>query len=220
MNFKGYVSDHLPKDQIADRVSENQIIDHLSDNQIADHLSANQIDEHLIGDLAAAAAAHLAACDLCESRVAHAVAPIEAFKAVTVAWSERRSATLPLHQTLARSAKFHPRLAWAAAVATALAIGAAIPVVTHQQRQETARIGAAAHTPGADTTTNGGSGQIGRDNVASENVASDNIANDNQMLKAIDRELDVSAETPEVFGLRPVSGASEHKPERPSSVQD
>jgi hypothetical protein len=192
MNFNGYASDHL------------------SENQIADHLSENQIDEHLIGDLAAPAAAHLAACDLCESRVANAAAPIEAFKAVTVAWSERRSATLPLHQTLARSAKFHPRLAWAAAVAAALAIGAAIPVVTHQQRQETARVEAPSHASAADTSASSGS----------DNIAQDNIARDNQMLKAIDRELDASADSREVLGLRPVSGASQHQPERPSSVQD
>ncbi len=178
-------------------------------DDVADHLSEHQIDEHLIGDLAGTATAHLAACELCESRVANAAAPIEAFKAVTVAWSERRSATLPLHQAMARSAKFHPRLAWAAAVTVALAIGAAIPVVMHQHGQETARIQAASPAPG----------QIAAQD-ADPGSGSNNIARDNQMLQAIARELNAAVESPEVLGLRPISGTAARKPAHPSSVQD
>jgi hypothetical protein len=187
--------------------------DRLSQDRLHDHLSDVQIDDYLIGDLAEPATAHLAGCEFCDSRVTDAAAPIEAFKAVTVAWSERRSATLPLHQTLARSAKFHPRLAWAGAVAAVLAIGLAIPVVTHQQRQETARMQAAGTANDAEVSRSG-------DNSMGGNIVQDNIVQDNQMLKAIDRELDASVESPEVLGLRPVAGAAERKPSHPSSVQD
>jgi hypothetical protein len=170
------------------------------------HLSEDQIDEKLIGTLAPIPAAHLAECELCVSRVTAAAEPIEAFKAVTAAWSERRSATLPLHQSVATSASFHPRLAWAAVVGVALAIGVTIPVVSHQERHEAAqKVQAPAAI--ADIADNSASGDA-------------EIVRDNQMLKAIDRELDTTVESPEALGLRPVSGAAAQKAERPSSVKD
>jgi hypothetical protein len=189
------------------------------------HLSEGQIDDQLIGDPAAAAAAHLAGCELCVSRVAQAAAPIEAFNAVTLAWSERRSATMPLHQALARSASFHPRFAWAAAVAAALAVGVAMPVVSHQSslahRQETAQIVIQTviqtHPqiqPVAAATNDASAGPGDQGAQRAE------IVRDNQMLQAIDRELDAASESPESLGLKSVSGAAAHKFRPPSSVQD
>ena len=60
------------------------------------HLTPDQVDDHLIGDLAPAPAAHLAACSLCAERVALARSPLSSFQQVSTAWSERRSATLPI----------------------------------------------------------------------------------------------------------------------------
>ncbi len=209
MKLNRYRRDHLSESALrADSAfsSEGSINDHLSESQINDHLSEDQINDHLIGDLGWPAAAHLAGCKLCESRVAVAVAPIEAFKAVTVAWSERRSATLPLHQSIASSARFHPRVAWSAMLAVALAVGVAIPLA-HQQRQESTQAHADSQAAAPmSNARNAGSG--------------DQIVRDNQMLRAIDRELDASVESQEALGLQPLGTATARKASPPPSVQD
>ena len=78
------------------------------------HLGQDEIDEARIGCLADAASGHLDACAVCQQRVTAARLPIEDFKAVTMAWSERRSATMPtsLSTRLLESASRQRRLAW------------------------------------------------------------------------------------------------------------
>jgi hypothetical protein len=112
------------------------------------HLTEDQLDDHLIGDLAAPAAAHLAACQLCSARVAAVASPIASFQSVSLAWSERVSAAAPMPELPSSRTLLERRLAWSFAVA-ACAVG------------------------------------------------------DNQLLRNIDRELDASAETPDL-GLVPV----------------
>jgi hypothetical protein len=193
------------------------------------HLDPAQIDQHLIGDPAPAVAAHLAECELCELRVAAAAAPLVAFRAVSLAWGERRSATLPLHHSLVRASTLHPRLGWAAAAVVALAVGVAVPALSHQRQEESARITShpAAQTAQAvsqraepsDSQTPVSEIQV-RADVQNSAAPGEQIVRDNQMLKAIDRELDASAESPAVFGLLPVGDTAQGKGRAPSSLQD
>ncbi|MGA7156861.1 MAG: hypothetical protein WBY53_08455, partial [Acidobacteriaceae bacterium] len=85
-------------------------------NQIAaPHLTDDQIDDQLIGDVAPAAAAHLAACALCAERVAALLSPIDSFDSVSSAWSERRSATLPIPVSTPSRPLWQRNSAWAMA---------------------------------------------------------------------------------------------------------
>jgi hypothetical protein len=205
MNGNGYRTEHLPDS--GRRIDPLRTGDFAAPAEAA-HLTEDQINEQLIGDLGRPWSDHLAACDLCVARVADARTPLAHFKAVTLAWAERRSATLPLHQEIARSARFHPRLAWAAAVSVALAIGFAVPVVSHHERKDSAQL--AAHTSTiSNQATDAGAADSGSTELADGNVcAQAQIVRDNQMLQAIDRELDSSVEAPETLGLQPLNSAA------------
>jgi hypothetical protein len=63
--------------------------EHLNADQIEDHLTENQIDDHLIGDLAPAAASHLAICEHCAALVA--AAAVILMMGVTVPSSRRQA---------------------------------------------------------------------------------------------------------------------------------
>jgi hypothetical protein len=149
------------------------------------HLTEDQLDDHLIGDLAAPAAAHLAACALCTARVAEATSPLASFQAVSLAWSERVSATAPMPELRSSHAFMERRLVWSMAIA-ACAVGLGISSVSHRLA-----------TPAPSAT------------VASRPVAPtpDQISSDNQLLRTIDRELDATAESPAALGLVPVGAA-------------
>jgi hypothetical protein len=151
------------------------------------HLTEDQIDDCLIGDLAPEAAAHLEACSPCLTRVARAEEPLASFRAVSLAWSERRSATLPLQASASARPNWARRLAWGAAAAAAIAIGVAIPAVHHTSE-----------TSGQDVSVAASAAAV---QVAAPASREEQIARDNQMLKAIDRELDASVESPASFGL-------------------
>lgn len=91
----------------------------------ATHLSDDQIDDYLIGDLAPAPAAHLATCSLCAARIAAAASSIDSLQALSTAWSERRSATLPIPVPTPPRPLWQPHPAWATAC-LALALGIAL----------------------------------------------------------------------------------------------
>lgn len=150
------------------------------------HLTDDQIDDYLIGDLAADAAEHLEGCDPCLIRVAAAEAPLASFRAVSLAWSERRSATLPLQASVDAQPSWARRLAWGAAAVAAIAVGVALPAARHTSGQNVA---VAAPAPAVQVV------------AAATESSDEQIAKDNQMLKAIDRELDASVESPAAFGL-------------------
>ncbi len=95
------------------------------------HLTPNQIDDHLIGDLASAPAAHLATCPLCAERVALARSPLASFQQVSTAWSERRSATLPIPIPTQQRPSSQRHTAWATATLS-MALGFAFINATHQ----------------------------------------------------------------------------------------
>ena len=133
-----------------------------------------------------------------------------------MAWGERRSATLPLHQEIARSAKGHPRLAWAAAASALLAIGIAIPVVTHQPRPEAAQVS----NPLSSALGTAATDEMSKPVASESTSANDQTVRDNQMLQAIDRELDASVESPETLGLESVSDAAQPKSGQPAAGQN
>jgi len=96
------------------------------------HLSDDQILNTLYGDVSAGVAAHLANCSVCSRRVAEAEAPIASFKAMTLAWSERRSATLPLQPLTAPPLAWHRRAIMAATATAALLLGISVPLARHE----------------------------------------------------------------------------------------
>ena len=165
---------------------------HLTDDL---HLSDDQIDDALIGDLAAEHAAHLAVCDECQIRLTEAGAPIASFNAVSLAWSERRSSTLPLRPVPSTGAgAWLPRATWAATAAAVVAVGVAVPVVRHsiqgkatpQSQQDAAQ------------TLMAATGPVDNPIAARE----EQIARDNQMLENIDRELTPASSYDQEYGLQ------------------
>jgi hypothetical protein len=168
-------------------------------NQLSnDHLSDDQIDDHLIGDLATEPALHLAACSVCTERVAAALLPIANFDAATLAWSERRSATLPVPDLSGQRPVWQRQMAWVTA-SFALAIGIALSTVSRDIQtaalQPAPRAFAPVSAPQLPLT----------ETAAVASPAPAQVSADNQMLKAINDELEASAETPADLGLDPGS---------------
>ena len=182
------------------------------------HLSEDEIDDQLIGDLAAAPAAHLDACALCTHRVTQAKDPISSFQSLTMAWSERQSATLPVPNRLMKRALWQRRGAWVTAC-SALAIGIAFTSVGHRAfltpglhaaRVQPAAPQAAAVVPASAVVL-----------ASSDTAASpaEQISADNQMLQAIDAEIQTAPNSPAALGLAPVSDHSNWPPTA-TSLQD
>ncbi|MES2392256.1 MAG: hypothetical protein V4555_11490 [Acidobacteriota bacterium] len=160
------------------------------------HLTDDQIDEYLMGDLSAEATAHLDACNPCLTRVAEVEQPLASFRAVSLAWSERRSATLPLQEFAPVRPRWTRRFVWGATAAAALVIGIVVPTLHAPAATETnVAVAAVAPAPVAPVV------QVAH--ISRE----EQIARDNQMLQAIDRELNASVESPAALGL-PVDGRS------------
>jgi hypothetical protein len=163
------------------------------------HLTDDQIDDLLIGDASADSVAHMESCSHCALRLAAAESPIASFNAASLAWGQRRSATLPLQ--LRQSPKgvlagSRLRVAAAAIGTTAAAVFALaliLPMLHHGTATETAQANpqaASAQTaavPVPDTPPAVASTQ--------SQTSEDQIARDNRLLQAIDREL-ATSETP------------------------
>ena len=178
----------------------------------AGHLTPDQIDDHLIGDLAPAPAAHLAACTLCAERVAAARSPIASFQQVSTAWSERRSATLPIPIPAQQAPVWQRHMAWATATLS-MALGFAFINATHQfsilntpepapitsTSAQLPRVQQAVLTPKATILTETAS--ITPPPRAAHFAAQ--ISADNQMLQNIDASLDPSTDSPAALGLQP-----------------
>jgi len=176
------------------------------------HLTEDQIDDVLMGDLAATTAAHLAACEDCKLRVAEFATPIASFKAVSLAWSERQSATLPSKLTLPVTSAWQRGASWAAATAVLL-VGIGVPMARHETRatQIVASNGTSQAAPRTAIATVARVQEAGRGapGLVAPTKPDAQIARDNQMLQAIDRELDASVQSPaDTFGLAPAGGPS------------
>jgi len=182
---------------------------------VSGHLSDDQLDAVLIEGASPAAATHLADCNPCTVRLDAVAQPVASFQAVTLAWSERRSATLPLREESfgrAASRNWGRRYGWVAATAAAVAVAIAVPMHygVRQPAQE-AQPQVALNNPPAVTV-----GSMQPAVVASTSKPADatparpsndelrhqrQIDADNQMLAAIDHELDASQATLASFGV-------------------
>jgi hypothetical protein len=182
------------------------------------HLTEAQLDEAMIdpAGLESAAAAHLAACQDCTARLRDAHAPIAAFGSVSLAWSERRSATLPAQPAFARTAWRLPASA-AAVCAAAMAIIVALPALHH--REEATATAAASPTTQAQTASIAvpslaatATAYTASDADASLSTDAAQVSRDNRMLRTIHQELEASADTPTALdtdmGLQPASDAA------------
>jgi hypothetical protein len=173
------------------------------------HLSNDQIDDQLIGVLEPAVAEHLLRCAECTSRVAAAAAPIAGFMAVTNAWSERRSATLPLLHADANGSRrnFALRVTAAVAATAVLALTVAVhtsisPASPPSTSMHTAQTPPNAHAQPQALTELASTGPTETTLPPRERILRERISQDNQMLKAIDSELDTS-ESAASLGLEP-----------------
>jgi len=183
------------------------------------HLSEEQIDDQLMGDLHGAAAAHLDECKQCSQRVAEAAEPMATFRDVTIAWSERRSATMPMPVVQAGALVWQRRMGWAM---TACAVMVGISLTSTGRKAEMLRASEQS-APAVETasvaTERVVSVPVPVDQGTGDEGATQQYSGDNQMLKAIDNELDASIETPAAMGLETVSEQSSHQ-STPTSVED
>ncbi len=150
----------------------------------AAHLTDDQIDDVFIGDLAQNCASHLAGCPECQARVAEMESTIASFKNVSLAWSERQSATMPVRPVaMTVQAPYVRGAVWAAAITVVAVVGVAVPLAHRGTKAPVARA----------------------ESVAPQTFVAEReeqIAQDNRMLRAIDRELDARVSSPsETFGL-------------------
>jgi len=174
------------------------------------HLTEDQMDDVLIGDLAAEAGAHLEQCADCQMRVETARAPIASFAAVSMAWSERRSATAPV--TLVQVVISGQRRAnWVAATTAALLVAVSIPLTMREKRTEVVASDVAPQAMTVQGQTAPRAGLMKQARIQPVAVHHDHpaaeIAHDNEMLQAIDREMDAAVQAPsDNFGLMAVGG--------------
>jgi hypothetical protein len=176
------------------------------------HLTQDQIDDHLIGDLALAPAAHLAACTLCAERVAAARSPISSFQQVSTAWSERRSATLPIPIPAQQAPVWQRHMAWATATLS-MALGFAFINATHQFSILNAPEREPIASTSAQLTPVQQPALFPPTPVLTETASiavppravhfATRISADNQMLQNIDASLDPSTDSPAALGLMP-----------------
>jgi hypothetical protein len=190
------------------------------------HLSEDQILNVLSGDVSTGVAAHLANCSICSRRVAEFEAPIASFKAVTLAWSERRSATLPLEPVAQPPLAWYRRAVIAATATTALLVGISVPLLRNAARSAPPAASAsesAATPPATEVATESApvlspatlhvitEPQATVTAVRTQNNPQDEqIARDNEMLQNIDQALDNSVESPaDAYAPQPSSGPAQ-----------
>jgi len=197
------------------------------------HLTEEQIDELLMGSLSASEAAqmreHAAGCEACAAQLAEIETPLTSFKAVTLAWSERRSATMPVQPASGRArSRLGLAFAWGSLAAAAL-LAAVIPVLRHEQNvrvQEAYRkaitLPNAAQQPATTvpaTSANAASTQNdSADTAVPENAQE--IATDNRMLAMVDEELNAPIGTPGSRGRHATPGRGHTQTNTPEAVRD
>ena len=180
------------------------------------HLSEEQLDDVLMGDPGLEATTHLLECAACKERIAALEVSIASFAAVSLAWSERRSVTTPPPAMVAMGSAWPRRMSWALVSTCLLLIGFAIPMARHEEHENQTMV---ANEPREAAPSKGSapeqlaviqaSGAQVRVAVVTtaDHSADAQIARDNRMLRAIDRELDASMQSPsDAFGAMAVGG--------------
>ena len=181
------------------------------------HLTDDQIDDLLIGDLAPEPAAHLAACDPCIARVAQASEPLASFDSVTIAWSQRRSSTLPLPDLSRQIPLLQRQISWVATTFV-FVLGLALLNTAHQLTLGTVELqpnqlqSQPPETAQASTKPDSAAPQAFEASTPDTNPTDATstprpaqISADNQILKAVDDELDASTYNPSALGIESVS---------------
>jgi negative regulator of sigma E activity len=174
-----------------------------------------------MGDPSPAALAHLATCEECSTRRNAIAEPLASFRKVSLAWSERRSATLPLREESFGSATASPswlrRHGWLAATAAVVTAMLAVPMhfSNRQPDAQTDQNRANAAIPATGATSRPSAAtppQASSDDLRRQRQ----IDADNQMLAAIDHELDASQAKLAAYGLS-VSAGADASPSRTRS---
>lgn len=177
------------------------------------HLSEREIDSVLIGAPSTETTTHLSQCGHCRQRVAEARVPITRFKAVTLSWSERQSATLPLRSSTSGSLTWKRRAALAATATAALLIGLALPLTKSELRRAPQAAGheaAKVATVAARALKHESAAPQAATTDIADNEQDEQIARDNQMLQNINQALDNPVESPaDAYSLQSVDG---HQP--------
>ncbi len=194
----------------------SSILDFNSTRKASAHLSEDEFDDQLIGYLADSTSAHLAACDLCSDRLAEASSFITSFQDVTAAWSERRSATLPIPKLPQRTPLWQRRAGWITAsltIAVGLTVagsGNRVELKANNDRPVQVQPSHLLALPTPDLSASA---------VVKTTPPEAQISADNQMLKDVDNELDASADSPAALGLDSENNHSNWTPAT-LSVQD
>lgn len=194
------------------------------------HLTEEQIDELLMGSLSSGEAAqmreHIAGCEACAAQLAEIEAPLANFNAVTLAWSERRSATMPVRPAPRRTAaRFGMGFAWGSIAAAAL-LAAVIPILRHEQNVRVQQAYNKTATQPAPAATTAQSPAAPVNSASTQNDSADaavpenaqEIASDNRMLALVDEELNAPIPTP--GSRRAIPGRGRTQTTTPGTVQD
>jgi len=195
-------------------------------NRHLTHLSEDQIDDVLIGDLAAEPAAHLKQCAECQTRLEAAEAPMASFAAVSMAWSERHSATAPVTLLQAANSAGQRRANWVAAATAMLLLAVSIPLTMRDNRTQVVASDTSMQTPAKPVVVQQASNNAGQEQVQPAAIVhhehpAAQLAQDNEMLQAINRELDASVQSPsDNFGLTAVGGTAAHGRNAPVQTWD
>jgi hypothetical protein len=136
-----------------------------------------------------------------------------------MAWSERRSATLPIPDLTRQQPLWQHHMAWATA-SLIFAIGIALTNASHQavirtaelqpMQQDSTQLASTQQDPTQQTAPP----SAVLTETASATVAprEAQIFADNQLLKAIDDDLNTSADSPAALGIEPVSAQPSRSP--------
>jgi len=189
-------------------------------NHLSPHLTEDQIDDLLLGDAPAAIYAHLDACPRCAAQFAAANEPMAAFNAVSLAWGERRSATLPL-QLRQQPAGLFPggrlRVAIGAAAAAVFIFALALPIMQNEWAKQTAHTANAAPQQAPQTalaSATASAPELEQSKVLDSETPAQQIARDNRLLQAIDRELATSETPADLLKMAGRQDANQSSPDR------
>ncbi len=190
------------------------------------HLSEDQIDDVLIGDLTAEPAAHLKQCAECQTRLEAAKAPMASFATVSMAWSERQSATAPITLAQAANSAGQRRANWVATVTAMLLVAVSIPLTMREKHTQVVASDTGVSTPAKpaavqQASNNAEQAQVQPVAIVHHEHPAAQLAQDNEMLQAINRELDASVQSPsDNFGLMAVGGTAAHGRNAPVQTWD
>lgn len=195
------------------------------------HLNEEQLDDILLGEADPTVLAHCEVCTTCAARVNEMRDAITSFTTLTLAWSERRSATLPA-PPMTDGSLWRRKLNWALGAAV-LVVGVMVlpltmrtsshpPTITASNKAEAAPLETSSVAESSSVDASSTLDEPNSDDASSSVASSDTaaqpaassahfacVAADNRMLHAIDAELDASVASPaETFDLDAPQGGS------------